>query len=58
MDISVTIHIINLKYSVCVFDVGPKKIMSQIFDLGPCFDFMAKNDELFVIFFNINFYIS
>ena len=43
MDISVTIHIIPLRFSVCILKVLLEGSVSQIFDLGPSFYFMAKN---------------
>ena len=43
MDISVTIYIMDLEFSVCVLNVCPEGSMSQIFYLGHSFDFMTKN---------------
>ena len=43
MDISVTIYIIKLKFSVCMLKVLPEGRVSQILDLGLSFYFMAKN---------------
>ena len=43
MDISVTIHIIHLKLSVCILKVLLEGSVSQILYLGPRFYFMAKN---------------
>ena len=43
MDISVNIYIIKLKFSVCMLKVLPEGSVSQNFDLGPSFYFMAKN---------------
>ena len=43
MDISVTIHIISLRFSVYIRKVLPEGSVSQIFYLGPSFYFMAKN---------------
>ena len=43
MDFSVTIYIIKMKFSVCIITVLPEGRVSQIFDLGPSFHFMAKN---------------
>ena len=58
MDISVNIYIIDLKFSVCILKVLVEGSVSQIFYLGPSFYLMTKNGQLFVIFFNTNFYIS
>ena len=43
MDISVNIYIIDLKFSVYILKVPLEGSVSQIFYLGPCFHFMAKN---------------
>ena len=43
MDISVTNYAIDLRYSVYILKVPLEGSMSQIFDLGPSFHFMAKN---------------
>ena len=43
MDISVTIHIIPLKFSVCILKVLLEGSVSQFSYLGPSFHFMAKN---------------
>ena len=42
MDISVTICAIDLRFSVYILKVPLEGSMSQIFDLGPSFHFMAK----------------
>ena len=43
MDISVTIYIIQLTFSVWVLKVLLEGSSSQIYYLGPSFHFMAKN---------------
>ena len=43
MDFSATIYIIKMKFSMCILKVLPEGSVSQIFDLGPSFHFMAKN---------------
>ena len=43
MYISVTIHIIKLKFSVCDTNIHLEGSISQNFDLGPSFYFMSKN---------------
>ena len=43
MDISVTIYITELKFSVWILKVLLEGSVSQIFDLGPSFYFMTKN---------------
>ena len=54
MDISVTINITELKFSVWILKVRLKGKMSQIFDLGPSFYFMTKKGN-FLSFFAIQF---
>ena len=58
MDISVTIHIIHLRFSVCIIKVLLEESVSQILYLSPSFHFMAKNGQLFVLFCKTIFYIS
>ena len=58
MDISLDIYIVNLKFSMSIIKVFLEGRMSQIFELGPSFHFLEKNEELFVILFNTNFYNS
>ena len=55
MDISVTIYLIDLRFSVYILKVLLEGSMSQIFYLGPSFHFMAKNGQLFVFFMQNNF---
>ena len=43
MDISVTIYIVDLKFSVCILKVLLEGRVSQIFIVGPSFHFMTKN---------------
>ena len=43
MDISVTIYITELKFSVYIPKVLREGTMSQILVLGPSFHFMTKN---------------
>ena len=43
MDISLTIYVIDLRYSVYILKVLVEGSVSQIFYLGPSFYFMAKN---------------
>ena len=43
MDISVTIYAIDLGFSVYILKAPLEVSVSQIFDLGPSFHFMAKN---------------
>ena len=43
MDISVTIYITELKFSVYIPKVLLEGSVSQIFVLGPSFNFMTKN---------------
>ena len=43
MDISLTIYIIDLRFSVYNLKVRLEGSMSQIFYLGPSLFFMAKN---------------
>ena len=43
MDISGTVCDIDLRFSVYFLKVPLEGSMSQIFDLGPSFHFMAKN---------------
>ena len=40
MDISVTIYVMDLKFSVCPLEVLIEGRVSQISDRGPSFDFM------------------
>ena len=40
IDISLTIHVIELKFSKCILKIGLEEIVSQIFYLGPSFHFM------------------
>ena len=42
IDISVAVHSIKLRFSVCVLKVLLGGIVSQNFDLGLTFDFMLK----------------
>ena len=39
---TVTIHVIDLKFSVCVLNIPLEGSVSQIFYLGPSFYFMSK----------------
>ena len=55
MDISVTIYLIDLSFSVYILKVLLEGNMSQFFYLGPSFHFMAKNGQLFVFFMQNNF---
>ena len=41
-DISVTMYVIDLIFSLRIPNIHPKGIVSQIFDLGPSFYFMSK----------------
>ena len=41
-DISVTVYVIDLIFSVCIPNIQPEGRVSQIFDLGPSFYFMSK----------------
>ena len=50
-DISVTIYVIDLKFSVCILKVLPEESVSQVFDLGPSFLSMAKKRVTFCLFF-------
>ena len=43
MDISITIYAIDLRFSVYILKVTLEGSVSQTFDLGPSFHFMAKN---------------
>ena len=43
MDISVSINITELKFSVWILKVLLEGSVSQIFDLGSSFHFMTKN---------------
>ena len=43
MDISVTINITELKFSVWILKVLLEGSVSQIFYLGPSFHFMTRN---------------
>ena len=43
MKISVTLQVIDLKFSVCSHTILPERSASHNFDLGPSFHFMAKN---------------
>ena len=43
MDISGTLYVIILRFSVCIFKVLLEGRVSQFFDLGPSFHFMTKN---------------
>ena len=43
MDISITIHVIDLRFSVYILKVLLEGSVSQIVYLGPSFYFMAKN---------------
>ena len=52
MDISVTIYIINLRFSVCILKVVLEGRVSQISYLGPSFYFMAKKGN-FLLFYSI-----
>ena len=54
MDISVTINIAELKFSVWILKVLLEGSLSQIFDLGPSFHFMTKTGN-FLSFFAIQF---
>ena len=56
MDISVTIYVIDLRFSVCILKVLLEGSVSQILDLGPSFHFMPKNYLSF--FCKTIFYIS
>ena len=58
IDISFTIRVMDLKLSVCGHNNLPEGSLSQIFLLGLSFDFMIKIVNFFVIFFNMNLYIS
>ena len=49
MNISVTIQVIELQYSVCNPNVPLEGILSQNFDLGPSFHIMSKNVGAFFI---------
>ena len=42
MDLSVTIYIINLKFSVCILKVLLKRKLSQYLYIGPSFTFYDK----------------
>ena len=55
MDISFTIYVIDLRFSVYNLKVLLEGSVSQIFYLGPSFHFMAKNGLLFVFFMQNNF---
>ena len=55
MDISVTIYLIDLGFSVYILKVLLEGRVSQILYLGPSFHFMAKNGQLFVFFMQNNF---
>ena len=55
MDISVTIYIIDLRFSVYILKVLLEGSLSQFFYLGPSFHFMTKNGKLFVFFMQNNF---
>ena len=45
-------HVIDLKFSVCISNICPKGIMSQIFDLGPSF-FLCQKTGNFLSFFGM-----
>ena len=45
-----TIHIIHLRFSVCIIKVLLEGSVSRILYLGPSFHFMAKNGQLVVLF--------
>ena len=55
MDISVTIYLIDLSFSVYILKVLLEGSVSQFFYLGPSFHFMAKNGQLFVFFYAKHF---
>ena len=40
MDISLPVSHKPFKFSTCIYEIQIKEILSQIFDLGPSFDFM------------------
>ena len=46
MNISVTIHIIDLNFSVSILNVHLEVSVSQNFDLDPSFHFMTKNGSV------------
>ena len=43
MNSSLTIYVIDLKFSMCILKVHSEGSVSQILDLGPSFHFMSKN---------------
>ena len=49
MNISVTIQVIELQYSVCNPNGPLEGMLSQNFDLGPSFHIMSKNVGAFFI---------
>ena len=56
MDISITIKVIDPKFSVYNPDILLGGILSQNFDLGPGFHFMVKNGYLLVHFLFMDFF--